>query len=276
MSQVERLESHKSFGGSQTKYKHHSDILNCDMQFELYLPDTEKETPLIWFLAGLSSNEDNFTQKAGFQKYASEHGIAFAMPDTSPRGEDVEEGDSWDIGTGAGFYINATEEPWSKHYFMYDYLTKELNQIVYDLIPNYSGKESIMGHSMGGYGALQIGMKNPDRFESISAFAPITNPTQVPWGQKIFSNYLGEDEATWKQWDTVSIIKEAGDLPPILIYQGTADDFYDVQLQEDAFLKAGQDKDITYEKKEGYDHNYFFISTFVEDHIDFHAKHLNK
>ncbi len=196
------------------------------------------------------------------------------MPDTSPRGEDVPEGDNWDIGTGAGFYINATEEPWNKHFKMYDYLTQELPEIVHEIIPNFNGQEAIMGHSMGGYGALLIGMKNPDRFTSISAFAPITNPTQVPWGQKAFTTYLGEDESKWKEWDPVELIKAADDLPPVYITQGTADDFYEVQLVEDTFLAAAEGKDVTYETKEGYDHNYYFIATFVEDHIDFHHKHF--
>lgn len=274
MTQLEILEQHKSFNGQQIKYKHHSEVLGCDMKFELYIPDTDQAVPLIWFLAGLSSTEENFTHKAGFQRYAAERGYAFIMPDTSPRGEDVPEGDNWDIGTGAGFYINATEEPWNKHFKMYDYLTQELPEIVHEIIPNFNGQEAIMGHSMGGYGALLIGMKNPDRFTSISAFAPITNPTKVPWGQKAFTTYLGEDESKWKEWDPVELIKAADDLPPVYITQGTADDFYEVQLVEDTFLAAAEGKDVTYETKEGYDHNYYFIATFVEDHIDFHHKHF--
>lgn len=274
MTQLEILEQHKSFNGQQIKYKHHSETLGCDMKFELYIPDTDQAVPLIWFLAGLSSTEENFTHKAGFQRYAAERGYAFIMPDTSPRGEDVPEGDNWDIGTGAGFYINATEEPWNKHFKMYDYLTQELPEIVHEIIPNFNGQEAIMGHSMGGYGALLIGMKNPDRFTSISAFAPITNPTKVPWGQKAFTTYLGEDESKWKEWDPVELIKAADDLPPVYITQGTADDFYEVQLVEDTFLAAAEGKDVTYETKEGYDHNYYFIATFVEDHIDFHHKHF--
>lgn len=274
MSQVEVVEKHKSFGGWQVKYSHQSKVLNCQMNFELFIPQGDEPTALVWFLAGLSSTEDNFTTKSGFQKYAAKHHLAFVMPDTSPRGDQVPEGDNWDIGTGAGFYINATEEPWSDHYHMYDYITKELPEVVYDLLPNFSGKEAIMGHSMGGYGALMIGIKNPDRYESISAFAPVTNPTQVPWGQKAFTTYLGDDESQWAEWDTVKLAKEAQDVPPILIYQGTGDGFYEVQLQPETFLEAAKDLDLTYNKHEDYDHNYFFISTFVEDHIDFHAKHL--
>lgn len=275
MTQLEVVEKHKSFGGWQVKYRHQSEVLNCQMNFELYVPDDQEPTSLVWFLAGLSSTEDNFTTKSGFQKYAAKHNLAFVMPDTSPRGENVPEGDSWDIGTGAGFYINATEKPWDEHFQMYDYITKELPEVVHELLPNFSGKEAIMGHSMGAYGALMIGMKNPERFTSISAFAPITNPTQVPWGQKAYKTYLGEDESKWFEWDTVELAQKDANYPPILIYQGTGDQFYDVQLQPESFLNAAEGKDLEYEKKEDYDHNYFFISTFVEDHIDFHAEHLN-
>lgn len=277
MSQVELIESHKSFGGYQNKYKHYSETLDCEMTFQLYLPaeKDEQDLDLIWFLAGLSSSDENFTTKGGFQPYAAAYRLAFVMPDVSPRGDDVAEGDHWDIGQGAGFYLNATKDPWQQHYKMYDYLTQELPSIVYDLLDGFSGNEAIMGHSMGGYGALQIGMKNPDRFKSISAFAPITNPTQVPWGIKAFETYLGEDPEAWKEWDTVALAKK-GDLPPLYISQGTDDPFYDEHLQEESFVSACDqaNADLTYHKEEGYDHSYYFIASFVEDHIAFHLKHL--
>ena len=192
------------------------------------------------------------------------------MPDTSPRGTAVADDEGWDLGQGAGFYLNATQEPWAKNYLMYAYLTEELPQLVYALIPNFSGKESIMGHSMGGHGALVIGLKNPERFRSISAFAPILNPSQVTWGQKAFTAYLGTDETNWAEWDATSLIAESPAAPPILISQGTADNFYDVQLNEEAFLQSSEGKKVRYEKLDGYDHSYFTIATFIEDHLQFH------
>lgn len=266
------IETHKAFGGEQRKYRHYSETLDCDMVFSLFLPQQtdNKPTDLIWWLSGLTCTDDNFSQKGAFQKYASQHQLAIAMPDTSPRGTDVADDENWDLGQGAGFYLNATQEPWAKNYRMYAYLTEELPQLVYALIPNFSGKESIMGHSMGGHGALVIGLKNPERFRSISAFAPILNPSQVPWGQKAFTAYLGTDETNWAEWDATSLIAESPAAPPILISQGTADNFYDVQLNEEAFLQAAEGKKVRYEKLDGYDHSYFTIATFIEDHLQFH------
>lgn len=277
---VELIETHHSFGGEQRKYRHYSHILTCDMVFSLFLPKvTTDKTPisLVWWLAGLTCTDDNFSQKGAFQKYASEHQLAFVMPDTSPRG-DVADSEDWDLGQGAGFYLNATQEPWRHNYRMYDYLTEELPSIIYALIPQFSGKESVMGHSMGGHGALILGLKNPMRFSAISAFAPITNPMNVPWGEKAFSAYLGEDKTTWKQWDATEVLKTVSDHPPILVTQGTADNFYAVQLKEDAFLEAAKDTkgQITFEREEGYDHSYFTIATFIEKHIKFHKDNLNE
>lgn len=277
--ELQKIETHRSFGGQQIKYRHLSETLHCEMTFSVYLPETtieNQEIPLIWWLAGLTSTDDNFSIKGGFQRYAAEQQIAFVMPDTSPRG-DVADSEDWDLGQGAGFYLNATQEPWKKDFRMYDYLTKELTEIIYSLIPNLSGKESIMGHSMGGHGSLVIGLKNPARFASISAFAPISNPSNVPWGQKAFTAYLGADQATWSEWDATELIKkETTSQPPIMITQGTADPFYEVQLKEDAFLNAANTTkyQVSYQKEEGYDHSYFTIATFVESHIDFHASHL--
>lgn len=271
------METHRSFGGEQRKYSHYSEVLQCDMTFSLYLPSNKemKKIPLIWWLSGLTSTDDNFSQKSGFQRLAEKYQVAVMIPDTSPRGENVPNDEAWDLGQGAGFYLDATQEPWSKHYKMYTYIVNELTSIAETLIPNFSGEESIMGHSMGGHGALVIGMKNPTRFKSISAFSPITSPSQVPWGIKAFSAYLGEDRTSWKEWDASELVKEGG-LPPIHITQGTQDEFYPEQLKETIFLNNAKEKNhvVNYEKAEGYDHGYFYIATFIEEHFDFHVKYL--
>lgn len=271
------IEQHRSFGGEQFKYSHHSEVLKCDMTFSLFLPSNKenKETPLIWWLSGLTCTDDNFSQKSGFQRLAEKHGVAVIIPDTSPRGEDVADDKGWDLGQGAGFYLNATQEPWKQNYQMHTYITEELTDIVSTLIPDFSGKESIMGHSMGGHGALVIGMKKAARFNAISAFSPILSPSQVPWGIKAFSSYLGEDRDSWKKWDASELVKETS-IPPILITQGTKDSFYPEQLKETTFLENAQknNHEVYYKKVDGYDHSYFFISTFLDEHFDFHMKHL--
>lgn len=275
---VEQLEMHLSFQGEQRKYRHFSKVLNCEMMFSLYLPPLfeEKELSLIWWLSGLTCTDDNFSQKSGFQKAAADQTVAVIIPDTSPRGDKVADDEGWDLGKGASFYLNATQDPWVENYQMYTYLTEELPQIVYSLIPHFSGKESIMGHSMGGHGAIMMGLKEPDRFASISAFAPILNPTQVPWGKKAFTAYLGSDESSWQEWDSTSLIEQTEKVPPILITQGMSDNFYEVQLQEKEFLKAAGDKPVFYRSEIGYDHSYFTIATFIEEHIQFHVNELKK
>ncbi|MCD4542068.1 S-formylglutathione hydrolase, partial [Klebsiella pneumoniae subsp. pneumoniae] len=222
-------------------------------------------------LSGLTCTDDNFSQKSGFQRLAEKHQVAVIMPDTSPRGEYVSDVAAWDLGQGAGFYLNATQDPWAQHYKMYSYIVDELTAIASTLIPNFSGEESIMGHSMGGHGALVIGMKNAARFKAISAFSPIVSPSQVPWGIKAFSSYLGEDKDSWKEWDASELVKEAG-MPPVLITQGIQDEFYPKQLDETIFLKNAQKNNqvVNYKKIEGYDHSYFFIATFLEEHFAFH------
>ena len=273
---VEQLEMHLSFQGEQRKYRHFSNVLNCEMVFSLYLPPLyeEKKLSLIWWLSGLTCTDDNFSQKSGFQKTAADQAVAVIIPDTSPRGENVPDDEGWDLGKGASFYLNATENPWVENYQMHTYLTEELPQIVHSLIPHFSGKESIMGHSMGGHGAIMMGLKEPGRFASISAFAPILNPAKVPWGKKAFTAYLGSDESSWQEWDSTSLIEQAEKVPPILITQGTSDNFYDVQLQESEFLKAAGDKPVFYQSEKGYDHSYFTIATFIEEHIQFHVNEL--
>ncbi|WP_156289538.1 S-formylglutathione hydrolase [Oceanobacillus salinisoli] len=271
------IEKRRSFGGEQIKYTHYSEALQCEMTFSIYLPSNKekKKIPLIWWLSGLTCTDDNFSQKSGFQQLAEKYQVAVMIPDTSPRGEDVPDDDGWDLGKGAGFYVNATQDPWAKNYNMYTYIVEELAAIASTLVPHFSGEESIMGHSMGGHGALVIGMKNAARFKAISAFSPILSPSQVPWGIKAFSSYLGDDQPSWREWDASELVKESG-MPPILITQGTEDDFYPEQLDETYFLKNAQENNqvVHYEKKEGYDHSYFFIATFLEDHFSFHMKYL--
>ncbi|EUJ48850.1 S-formylglutathione hydrolase [Listeria fleischmannii] len=275
------ISSHRIFNGRQIKYRHHSSVLNCDMTFSLYLPESSSnhsKTALIWWLSGLTCTDDNFSQKGAFQKYASEKNLAFVIPDTSPRG-DTADSEDWDLGQGASFYLNATQDPWKENFQMYDYLTKELPELVYPLIPNFSGKESIMGHSMGGHGSLIVGLKNPERFSAISAFAPILNPAQVPWGKKAFTAYLGQDPSKWNEWDATNLIQiPSAYRPPIMITQGTADEFYETQLKENTFLAAAQktNAEVIYQKEEDYDHSYFTIATFIEKHILFHYQQLNQ
>ena len=274
---VELLETALAFGGEQRKYRHDSEVLQCAMTFSLYLPSNSenKELPLLWWLSGLTCTDDNFSQKSGFQRLAEKYQMAVVIPDTSPRGADVADDTSWDLGQGAGFYVDATEMPWAKNYQMYTYLTQELSEVVKPLIPNFSGKESITGHSMGGHGAFVLGLKNAARFQSISAFAPILNPMQVPWGKKALTAYLGDNQATWKNWDASELIKTAPQVP-ILIMQGEADGFYETQLKETTFLANAleNNRKVDYQKIAGYDHSYFFISTFLEEHFSFHAKYL--
>ena len=277
MMKLKEIERHSSFNGEQYKYSHTSEILGCDMTFSIFLPSNKegKKIPLIWWLSGLTCTDDNFTQKSGFQRLAEKYQVAVIMPDTSPRGEHIPDDKAWDLGQGAGFYLDAIKEPWSKNYKMYSYITEELTNIAKDLVPNFSGKESIMGHSMGGHGALVLGMKNSTRFKAISAFAPIVNPSNVPWGIKAFSTYLGENQASWKEWDATELIKVTN-VPPILITQGTKDNFYEEQLNETLFLKSAKENNqiVDYKKIQGYDHSYFFIATFLDDHFEFHMKYL--
>lgn len=271
------VEQKRSFGGEQRKYSHYSDALQCDMTFSLFLPSNteEKEIPLIWWLSGLTCTDDNFSQKSGFQRLAEQHQVAVIIPDTSPRGEHVANDAAYDLGQGAGFYVDAVQEPWAANYQMYTYLTEELAEIASTLIPYFSRNESIMGHSMGGHGALVIGIKNAAKFKAISAFSPILNPVQVPWGIKAFSTYLGEDQSAWKEWDASELIKQT-EAPPILISQGTEDGFYPEQLAEDTFLANAKKNDqaVVYEKLEGYDHSYFFIASVLDEHFAFHMKYL--
>ncbi|UJF15644.1 S-formylglutathione hydrolase [Jeotgalibaca sp. MA1X17-3] len=280
MSKVELLEEHRSFDGVQYKYRHNSEILGCPMTFSLFLPNkgNASEMPVLWWLSGLTCNDDNFTHKAGAQQAASRLGIAMVMPDTSPRGEEVANSEDYDLGQGAGFYLNATKEPWASHYQMYDYLTKELTELIRaEFLLN--GPEFISGHSMGGHGALILGLRNPERFNSITAFAPIVNPSQVPWGIKAFENYLGDQKEKWAEWDALELMRKySGRKIPILIDQGDADPFYKKELQPDTLVAAAKEKNVPLmlRMQSGHDHSYYTIATFIEEHLEFHLAQLKK
>ncbi|MGK7286695.1 S-formylglutathione hydrolase [Buttiauxella agrestis] len=275
---MELLEEHRCFEGWQQRWRHDSTVLKCQMTFSIFLP-TPRTTPppVLYWLSGLTCNDENFTTKAGAQRVASELGIVLVMPDTSPRGENVPNSESYDLGQGAGFYLNATEEPWAGHFRMYDYINEELPALIADNF-SISDKASIFGHSMGGHGALSIALKNPGRYCSVSAFAPIVNPTRVPWGQKAFAAYLGADEAKWREWDSCCLLMQADESKsiPVLIDQGDADQFLANQLQPAQFAEVARQKNwpLTLRVQPGYDHSYYFIASFVEDHLRFHAEHL--
>ncbi|QCT22110.1 S-formylglutathione hydrolase [Jejubacter calystegiae] len=277
---MEKIEEHRCFGGLMQRWRHPSTTLGCPMTFSLFLPPArESAPPLLWWLSGLTCNDENFTTKAGAQRMAAELGIALIMPDTSPRGESIPNDASYDLGQGAGFYLNASEPPWASHYRMYDYLRDELPALVNSHF-TFSGKQAIAGHSMGGHGALIMALKNPGRFCSVSAFAPIVNPCQVPWGQKAFSAYLGADETTWREWDSCELLANAPDEArlPMLVDQGDADTFLAEQLQPAQLAEAARSRDWPLELRiqHGYDHSYYFIASFIEEHLRFHAGYLFK
>ncbi|MDG2089981.1 MAG: S-formylglutathione hydrolase [Gammaproteobacteria bacterium] len=276
------LNKYISFGGKQIKFSHHSDVLACDMNFSVYLPPQaeQRPVPIIYWLSGLTCTDDNFVQKAGAQRYAAEAGVAIVCPDTSPRGEGVPDDPvaAYDFGLGAGFYVNATEEPWAKHYQMYSYITEELPAVLASSdLPLQTEKASIMGHSMGGHGALTIVLKNPGSYKAVSAFAPICSPLNCAWGEKALSNYIGNDQELWADYDSCALIAKAQEKLPILIDQGDADDFLLEQLKpdliKDACAKAKHS--LTLRMQPGYDHSYFFIASFIGDHIKYHADFLN-
>ncbi|HAM74803.1 MAG TPA: S-formylglutathione hydrolase [Alcanivorax sp.] len=278
--ELELVSATKSFGGWLKRYKHHSKVLGCEMIFAIYLPPAaeEQDVPLLWWLSGLTCTDENFMQKAGAHGTAAELGLAIVCPDTSPRGTDLPgEHDSYDFGSGAGFYVNATEAPWNRHYRMYDYVTEELPALVARHFP-LNGQQSISGHSMGGHGALVCALKHPERYASVSAFAPIANPTQCPWGEKALGGYLGDDREAWEEWDACELIATGAPAPAeIKVDQGEADNFYqDGQLRPEALEAACKKAGVplTLRMLPGYDHSYFFIASFIDDHLRYHAHHL--
>jgi S-formylglutathione hydrolase len=237
-----------------------------------------KPVPVLYWLSGLTCNDQNFVTKAGAQQYAAEFGVAIVCPDTSPRGENIPDDPdgAWDFGLGAGFYLNATEKPWAKNYRMYDYVVEELPDVVHANFALDAERQSIFGHSMGGHGALTIGLKNPQAYRSVSAFSPIVAPTKCPWGKKAFGNYLGKGKKAWKQYDACELLKKSKEHVPILIDQGEADDFLEEQLLTENIIKAAEKSEYPMQVRfqPGYDHSYFFIASFVRDHIEFHSQFL--
>lgn len=277
---LEQIGSNQSFGGQQLRYKHQSSVLNCEMTFSIYLPAQAEKgpVPVLYWLSGLTCNDENFVQKAGAQQHAAEHGIAIVCPDTSPRGDGVADDPegAYDMGLGAGFYVNATQQPWADHYQMYSYITDELPALINGEFPVDSQRASISGHSMGGHGALTIALKNPGQYKSVSAFSPIVSPLSCPWGDKVLSNYLGDDRETWAQYDSVELVKSATDHLPVLVDQGDSDNFLVEQLKTELLISAAGKADYPMQirMQPNYDHSYFFIATFIGDHIAFHARAL--
>lgn len=278
---MEMLEEHRCFEGWQQRWRHNSATLNCAMTFSIFLPPPRENTPppVLYWLSGLTCNDENFTTKAGAQRVAAELGIVLVMPDTSPRGDHVANDDGYDLGQGAGFYLNATQQPWATHFRMYDYLRDELPALIQSQF-NVSDRCAISGHSMGGHGALIMALKNPGKYTSISAFAPIVNPCRVPWGEKAFSAYLGEDKSQWTEWDSCALMlaSRPEDAIPTLIDQGDNDQFLADQLQPAVLAETARQTawPMTLRIQPGYDHSYYFIASFIEDHLRFHAQYLLK
>lgn len=278
---MEQIASSRCFGGWQNRYRHRSSVLGCTMHFSLYLPPQAEAgaVPLLSWLSGLTCTDENFTTKAGAQRHAAERGIALLAPDTSPRGEGVP-GDpegAWDFGLGAGFYVDATEAPWRTHYRMYSYVAEELPAVLAAIPALDLSRQAISGHSMGGHGALTIALRNPGRFRSVSAFAPICAPSDCPWGQKALGNYLGPDRNAWAAHDASRLIGIAEERLPMLIDQGDADTWLATQLHP-ARLQAAAARcgyPLTLRMQSGYDHGYYFVASFIAEHIAFHAEHLH-
>ncbi len=276
---MEVVSEHRCFGGLQGIYRHQSRHTKTPMQFSVFIPSSAGEgtRPVLWFLSGLTCTEENFTVKSGSQKFAESHGLIVVAPDTSPRGAGVEgEDESYDFGTGAGFYLDATQSPWSENYRMYSYIARELQDVVCENFPVDRSRQGITGHSMGGHGALTIGLKNPQLYRSISAFSPICSPTRCQWGQKALGGYLGDDKSAWNQYDAVELIRDGHRSGTILVDQGDADNFLDAQLKPELLTSICNDtgQPLQLRMQQGYDHSYYFISSFIKDHIEFHASHL--
>lgn len=277
---LEILSCQKSFGGWHKRYRHASSVLGCDMQFSVYLPPQAEQgasLPVLYWLSGLTCTDENFMQKAGAQRMAAELGLVIVAPDTSPRGADVPDDaqGAWDFGLGAGFYLNATQQPWARHYQMHDYVVRELPGLIEAHFP-VSQRRGISGHSMGGHGALVCALRNPGRYQSVSAFAPIGNPSNCPWGEKAFSQYLGEDRARWGEWDACALLGQAAEKLPMLIDQGDRDDFLHSQLKSELLQAQAQavGYPLLYRLQPGYDHSYYFIASFIDEHLRHHAAAL--
>ena len=274
---METVSENKCFGGTQGVYTHRSNACKCDMTFGLFLPEEAANgpVPVLWYLSGLTCTHENAMTKAGAQAWAAEQGIALVFPDTSPRGDGVADDEAYDLGQGAGFYVNATQEPWAPHFRMWDYVSEELPALLADAFAVDQDRQAITGHSMGGHGALTLAMNLPGRFRSVSAFAPISNPAESEWGRKQLSAYLGKDESTWRRHDASLMMQDTGFDGPMLIDTGTSDQFIDLLRPEAlATAVAQRRQQAVLRLQPGYDHSYFFVSTFMEDHVGFHAEHL--
>ena len=277
---METISTARAHGGTQGVYRHRSSATGTDMTFSVFVPDHADGVtlPLVWYLSGLTCTHANVTDKGEYRRACAELGLIFVAPDTSPRGEDVPDDSegAWDFGLGAGFYVDATQAPFDRHYRMWSYITQELPALVAAHFPVDGQRQSIMGHSMGGHGALTIGLSFPDRYRAVSAFAPIVNPSDVPWGQKALRGYLGDDAAAWRRHDAVALIEDGARIGALLVDQGGADAFLGTQLQPEALVRACAQAGIAieYRSQPGYDHSYLFISTFMEQHLRWHAQRL--
>ncbi len=277
---MKQIAENRCFGGRQQRFQHTSEVLACEMNFSVFLPPQAENgrVPVLYWLSGLTCTDENFVTKAGAQRYAAEHGIALVAPDTSPRGQGVPDDPdgAWDFGLGAGFYVNATQTPWDAHYRMYDYVVSELPALIDARLPVDAERVAVSGHSMGGHGALTIALGNPGRFRSVSAFAPICSPLNCPWGEKALGNYLGDDRSAWAAHDSCALIARAEEPLPMLVDQGEADDFLTEQLKPELLEQAAAEANypLNLRRQPGYDHSYFFIASFIGEHIAFHASHL--
>ena len=276
MKQVERR---VCFGGTQEVWSHASSVLSCEMRFGIYLPAkaASQKCPVLYYLSGLTCTEQNFITKAGAQRYAAEYGVIVVAPDTSPRGDDVPDDDGYDMGKGASFYLNATQAPWNTHYRMYDYVVEELPKLIQASFPA-TDAQSITGHSMGGHGALVVALTQPGRYKSVSAFSPIVAPSQVPWGQKALRAYLGPDPEAWKSWDATALVRNiSGQRINLFIDQGDADEFLADHLKPELLEAAcaATGHPLTLRSQAGYDHSYYFIASFIGDHVAYHARALS-
>ncbi|MBH5321682.1 S-formylglutathione hydrolase [Aurantiacibacter sediminis] len=275
---MQQVSTTRSFGGEQQVWRHDSAATGTPMTFAIYIPDHEAgaKLPVLWWLSGLTCTHENAMTKGHYQQACAEHGIAFICPDTSPRGEDVPDDETYDFGQGAGFYVNATQDPWAKHFHMRRYVEEELPALVAEHFPLDMERQAITGHSMGGHGALTVSLRNQGRFRSTGAFSPIVSPLNCPWGEKALGGYLGDDRSAWREYDACALIEEGARLDHLRVEQGMADDFLVEQLKThllaEACEKAGMEADIRLH--DGYDHSFFFISTFIADHIAWHAEHL--
>ena len=278
---VEIVSENKSHGGRQLVVRHASAATSSDMTFSIFLPSQAEggaRLPVIWYLSGLTCTHANVTEKGEYRAACAEHGLIFVAPDTSPRGDDVPEAQSYDFGKGAGFYVDATEDPWARHYRMWSYITDELPALVVGEFPVDGYRQAITGHSMGGHGALTVALRNPDRFRSVSAFAPIVAPSQVPWGQRALAGYLGAETGSWRRHDAVALIENGARLPDILVDVGDKDPFLEQELRPELLERACADAGIplTLRIQPGYDHSYYFISTFMAEHLAWHAERLKE